>query len=543
MVSLDLCPLSIRYYQSGDRKHLPSLLHVWSNTPNLDQAPMTDVMHRAIYLGDELAVQMMLDAGVSPTGCVQYWEPYYTPLLAASSQGHLALVQLFWSLVGPEQRFLPFSGGKGITETSCLQIAAACGHTEAVALFFDLFNGWTAPELDSALSAAASKLHEDTLAFLLSKHNYTPDAIQRAVGSTIPICIFWPQSTSPNEEKKAARQKRTMELLFNAGADPNGCHTTPGGRTASPLVVTAAAPKTRNQALRILLEKGADPTIRIHDQKTPLHMVFGWGSSTENLRLLLEYGGSPEARDSKGETPLHLAALKGPLEKLEWCLAKCSDPKALMTVNNHGESLLHYAAAGGEGDIVEFLIDHGLDVNAKTNNGWTPLMCALMPAEQQWEPQMHELVSYLLEQGADAGVVTEEGWAPLHALIVYPAPRYQQPPASRDWVVPLVRKLIAHGAQVDGGVSFLGKNGVSLRELQHMWGHRMADFVKRVNAEELGLPPGGGMLGGMTENDTTPLMWAFHTWAMDIFEALMEHFGALEQTWDENAASRIDSRL
>jgi len=30
---------------------------------------------------------------------------------------------------------------------------------------------------------------------------------------------------------------------------------------------------------------------------------------------------------------------------------------------------------------------------------------------------------------------------------------------------------------------------------------------------------------------------------MDIFEALMEHFGALEQTWDENAASRIDSRL
>jgi ankyrin repeat protein len=41
-----------------------------------------------------------------------------------------------------------------------------------------------------------------------------------------------------------------------------------------------------------------------------------------------------------------------------------------------GSTALHAAVVSGQPAIVQYLIDHGANVNAKTKLGWTPLMMA-----------------------------------------------------------------------------------------------------------------------------------------------------------------------
>ncbi|MFC1736976.1 ankyrin repeat domain-containing protein [Candidatus Hydrogenedentota bacterium] len=54
---------------------------------------------------------------------------------------------------------------------------------------------------------------------------------------------------------------------------------------------------------------------------------------------------------------------------------------------------LHFAAAQGHKDIVEFLIENGADVNAKSEDGSTPLFIAV-------EMEQPEIAQLLFEQGA-----------------------------------------------------------------------------------------------------------------------------------------------
>ena len=42
------------------------------------------------------------------------------------------------------------------------------------------------------------------------------------------------------------------------------------------------------------------------------------------------------------------------------------------TVNAFGDTVLHYASALGNLDIVRWLCSHGADINAKNVHGWTP---------------------------------------------------------------------------------------------------------------------------------------------------------------------------
>jgi ankyrin repeat protein len=44
-----------------------------------------------------------------------------------------------------------------------------------------------------------------------------------------------------------------------------------------------------------------------------------------------------------------------------------------------GNTLLHYAALDGDGqlDFVDLLLERNPDLNAKNENGWTPLHCSV----------------------------------------------------------------------------------------------------------------------------------------------------------------------
>ena len=61
--------------------------------------------------------------------------------------------------------------------------------------------------------------------------------------------------------------------------------------------------------------------------------------------------------------------------------------------NDEGITALHNAICAGHASVVDFLVQHGCDVNAADSDGWTPLHCAASCNNVM-------MVKYLVEHGA-----------------------------------------------------------------------------------------------------------------------------------------------
>jgi ankyrin repeat protein len=104
------------------------------------------------------------------------------------------------------------------------------------------------------------------------------------------------------------------------------------------------------------------------------------------IRLLLEQGANARATTKQGNTALMFAAGIGYRDKN----TRGSESDALESVkvliaagldvaqtNTGGENTLHGAALRGADTIVQFLVDRGMDVNATSKQGYTPLDVAM----------------------------------------------------------------------------------------------------------------------------------------------------------------------
>jgi ankyrin repeat protein len=78
---------------------------------------------------------------------------------------------------------------------------------------------------------------------------------------------------------------------------------------------------------------------------------------------------------------------------------------------DYGQTLLHVASYEGRSEIVEVLVDKfKADVNAIDRNGWTPLHSAAAAGN-------FEICEILLNRGSFARALTNEGASPLHYLV------------------------------------------------------------------------------------------------------------------------------
>lgn len=394
----------------GDRNCLAEALRVWN--PLVDKHNDIGLaIFEAIYLGDDVAVQILLDAGVS-LKANEPCDPHFTPLLVASQHGRLGMARHFWELLGPEARFNSawrrYSAGRPyvrILELTSLEVAARNGQPELVTFFLEAFNGWTAQEKTRALTGAAGQRWNDCVAVLLERHTYELQDLQSALEAAVSMKrILGEDPTGAlrtqrlggtiGDEAKAderRRQRRIICDLIDAGADPEGR----GQWSQRGLLRCAMAHDDYTASVGALVEKGANVSARDPEGGTALHALLRKGfpahqvwrcqdstqDLTDMLKLLLEHGASPDAADENGETTLHLAAGNGTLDQLQLCLAHSRVADALSTPNAHGESLLHYAAASGCGEIFEYLLtQETVEANLTSGNGWTPLICALYPA-------------------------------------------------------------------------------------------------------------------------------------------------------------------
>jgi uncharacterized protein len=127
--------------------------------------------------------------------------------------------------------------------------------------------------------------------------------------------------------------------------------------------------------------------------------------AVERLRGLLDQDAAlVNAWSDDGFTPLHLAAFFGHPEAARLLLERGADVEARST--NQQVALdaapLHSASAAGQLEVCRVLRDAGADVNAVQHGGYTALLDAAANGND-------ELIEFLLERGADRTAQLDDG--------------------------------------------------------------------------------------------------------------------------------------
>ena len=165
-----------------------------------------------------------------------------------------------------------------------------------------------------------------------------------------------------------------------------------------------AAERGKTCIVRELIARGADWQCVDSLGDTALHLAVANGHSAV-VELLLDSGASPNAHDSVfGSTPLHKSARGGHTDAAELLLRWGANPNA---ANDLGRSALHVAAAYGNAQVLGALLEFGADANLRDDNGETPLH---RPAFFQHL----DCIAALIEKGADVNVQDRQGNTPLH---------------------------------------------------------------------------------------------------------------------------------
>jgi len=116
------------------------------------------------------------------------------------------------------------------------------------------------------------------------------------------------------------------------------------------------------------------------------------------MELFLSRGADLNLTNRYGEQALQLAAWRGQPDAVRWLLDRGA------AVNRKGKqwSALHYAAFAGHQGIVDLLLAHGADINARAPNDATVLMMAAREGHEA-------LARRLLEAGADPNLTNDRG--------------------------------------------------------------------------------------------------------------------------------------
>lgn len=186
-----------------------------------------------------------------------------------------------------------------------------------------------------------------------------------------------------------------IQSMLEKGADINASDA--GGFTALELAVFQAQMK----AAEVLLEHGADVNKRGSDEKPPLSYAIE-GNNENMARLLIEHGANVDT-SIDGFTMMHLAVDIGNVDIVQSLIDAGVDTQAK---DPSGQAAIHTAAISGREGIALMLIEARADLNDLDNRGRTPLMLAT-------ENLQHTMVKLLLDHGASLANKNRDGHSAL----------------------------------------------------------------------------------------------------------------------------------
>jgi ankyrin repeat protein len=225
------------------------------------------------------------------------------------------------------------------------------------------------------------------------------------------------------------------------------------------------------------------------------------------IDVLLKAGADANAANPHGETPLMAAARSGKIDAVRTLLDRGAHVNAQETWR--GQTALMWAAAEGHVPVVELLVSRGADLHARSNGGFSPLLFAAREGRlgsvdtllraganikdalplRRPGPNMteaapptpnagldalllavenahYEVAALLLDRGANPNLAPK-GWTALHQISWVrktgvagsnnPAP---QGSGNLD-ALAFVRKLVAHGADLDARVTVRPSMGIT----------------------------------------------------------------------------------
>lgn len=192
-----------------------------------------------------------------------------------------------------------------------------------------------------------------------------------------------------------------VQQLVNNGADVNSRDK--DGDCALMLATVYGSA----EMVRFLLEEGADPDLKNHEDETALM----WAAhDLEKVKLLVKYGAGVNEKAKSGNTPLLMACIgNDQLDIIRFLVSEGADPLAR---NEKQETALIRAAIFGDTATISYLIAKGNDVNAMDERKFTPLIQSIFNVNRP-------ATLFLLERGADPDLVAVFGLTAIIAVVTY----------------------------------------------------------------------------------------------------------------------------
>jgi ankyrin repeat protein len=313
-------------------------------------------------------------------------------------------------------------------DQTALMWAAAQSHPEAVAMLIEFGADVRARSRiysQTVVGEQTQRAGREELNYIVQRGGMTPLLFAARNGDAATAKLLLAAGADPNDAlpdgtsavvlAAHSGQGNVAFTLLEKGADPNAMGS---GYTA----LHAAALRSDLNLVKALLTHGADPNIRmtkgtpVRRDTTDFNLLAPLIGSTpyllaakflepEIMQALVAGGADPKMTMPNGATPLMLAVGMGSsfeesrrginvidfgkvepesqvLEAVKTAFNLSGDVNA---VNRAGVTALHAAAAWGHDTVVQFLADHGAQLNAKNKSGLTPLAALSAPVKRKYQ--------------------------------------------------------------------------------------------------------------------------------------------------------------
>jgi ankyrin repeat protein/predicted DNA-binding protein (UPF0251 family) len=326
---------------------------------------------------DQLVVEELWDSTIKTLGSLQLVQL----MRNSASQGHLNILKRLLKMEIPPR-------GIDTNEKTPLHLAAEKGQLEAVRLLLKT-DGFASEDQDeegrTPLSYAAECGHEGIVSELIQRGHGT-NLVDRS-------------GRSPVSYAAEKGHNSTIRCLVQAGAEIERTE----GTTPTPIWYAAEAGLSKTAQL--LLDLGADPNIQGNDDKTVLHLAARedhW--ETAEVILQCKRFTMGDSRDRLWRTPMYIASYYGQAKTLNVLLVaglkkEIPDEDEWRPIHVAYDSLA----------VTRLLLRAKVDIDARTNAGWTALSLAIVN-------KFHDVASELLENGANPLIANNDGGTALHAV-------------------------------------------------------------------------------------------------------------------------------
>ena len=216
---------------------------------------------------------------------------------------------------------------------------------------------------------------------------------------------------------------KTLQAIIQYGLNANTLSKT------SKTALIVACYKTQAESVKFLLQNGADPNISDANGYTSLHAAVHGRCTNETLQEIIAHGVYVNAQDTGGATALWLACSYRQYDSAKILLEAGSNPNIATTNRN---TSLHAAVSGQvycSKNLIQTLIDHGVDVNATNKNNTTALMLVC-------EKGIKGAINILLNAGANPNIADVDGNSVIHQAVRF---------CSKE----ILQAVIRHGADVN----------------------------------------------------------------------------------------------